>query len=81
MGDTRRRYYSWRARHPQSEDVSIDTFTDIYRIGGGDALRQSTELAGLVAKLRELIWWFEASDVDVDDLDAEAATGSAYWKA
>ena len=57
-----RRYYSWRARHQHSTDVPLDVFADIYRLGGGDSLRGSTELAGLVAKLRELIWYLEAED-------------------
>lgn len=79
MSDPKRAYYVWRARHPQGPDITLDEFVEIYRLGGGDNLRASARVAGLTNELRELIWWLEAGDDEVEAL-AEADGGSAYWK-
>lgn len=64
MTDVRGRYYAWRNRHPQWAEMPIDAFTDVYRYGARDAMRASSEFAGLIQQLRELIWWFEVHEED-----------------
>ena len=66
MSDPKRAYYVWRHQHPQSTDITLDEFVDIYRRGGGDALRDSARTAGLTEQLRELLWWLEASSDEVE---------------
>ena len=77
MTSVERRYHAWCYRHPLSADVPLDIFADIYRLGGGDALRSSSELAELVPKLREVIWWLEARDDGDDVVQAGIAWGES----
>ena len=63
-----RAFWAWRQRSPRlAHGVTAETFAEVYRMGGRHALRASSDLAELVPKLRELIWWFEAEgDLDVE---------------
>jgi len=78
VSDPRKAYYVWRARHVQGSDITLDEFVEIYRLGGGDMLRDSARVANLTERLRELIWWLEVPSDELEVL-AEADAGSAYW--
>ena len=62
MSSVRGRYFGWLKKHPEWDAVSLDAFTDIWRYSARTALVASSELAGQIALMRELIWWLEAGE-------------------
>lgn len=62
MTSIRGRYFGWVKRHPEWDAVTLDAFTDIWRYSARTALVASSEFAGQISLMRELIWWLEAGE-------------------
>lgn len=62
MTSVRGRYFGWVKKHPEWDTVPLEAFTDIWRYAARTALVASSELAGQIELMRELIWWLEAGE-------------------
>ena len=73
MTSVRGRYFGWVKRHPEWDAVTLDAFTDIWRYSARTALVASSELAGQISLMRELIWWLESAEEDAAPDEDERA--------
>lgn len=80
--DPRGRLFAWLARHRSESEALRDVPPDVvshlwasaWREGGWAATHGTSELAGLITRMEELIHLYRAAEVE-----REAEEGSAYY--
>ena len=82
MSDPHKAFFVWLARHKAEAEALRDVppevlgtlWSDAWRDGGWAALHDSSELAGMVDRMEELIDLYRSAEVD-----REAERVSVYW--
>jgi hypothetical protein len=82
MTDARGRLYAWLHRHPSEaealEDVPAEVLStlwaDAWQEGGWAAIRDTSELSGLVQRLQDLIDLYQSAEIT-----REVERPSVYW--